>query len=156
MKKIKNKRLKIFLPIIAVIVLIGLLVSLFYLSNGFIASKWHTGQEENPLPEKMVPVGDNEEIEGGVHVATGLVAGEGLNMVIANCTGCHSSQLITQNRATREGWIRVIRWMQETQNLWELGENEEVIVSYLTKYYAPEGKGRRAPLTDIEWYELKE
>lgn len=108
------------------------------------------------IPEKMVQVSDNEEIRDSIHVATGLIADEGLNLVIAHCTGCHSAQLITQNRATKEGWVRVIRWMQETQNLWDLGESEEAIVNYLTKNYSPEHWGRRMPLKGIEWYELEE
>ncbi|HLT08385.1 MAG TPA: hypothetical protein VK014_12720 [Cyclobacteriaceae bacterium] len=111
---------------------------------------------EHPEPNKVVQVSENEEIVDGKHVATGLIADEGLNLVIAHCTGCHSAKLVTQNRFNEEGWLRVIRWMQETQNLWDLGESEEAIVAYLSKNYAPEFSGRRMPLTDIKWYELKE
>ena len=46
--------------------------------------------------------------------------------------------------------------MQETQNLWDLGKNEDIIVKYLATYYAPEKKGRRQNLTNIEWYVLEE
>jgi hypothetical protein len=67
---------------------------------------------------------------------------------------CHSSKLITQNRATADGWRHIIHWMQETQNLWDLGANEDIIVDYLARNYAPEAAGRRVPLTSIEWYEL--
>ena len=99
-------------------------------------------------------------IENGIHVQTGLLDGEGLNLVIAHCTACHSAQLVTQNRADREGWKKMIFWMQETQNLWDLGTQEEAILDYLAKNYAPEavesGNFRRAPLKDIEWYELKD
>ena len=49
----------------------------------------------------------------------------------------------------------MIRWMQASQGLWDLGPNEEIIVSYLAKNYAPEKKGRRANLQDIEWYKLE-
>lgn len=158
MEKDLMKQLKAMMPLIAVIlmVLAFLIAGIFYLKTDRIFIIEKTDQEENVDPEKMVQVEEDEEIVGGVHTGTGLVAGEGLSLVIANCTGCHSAKLITQNRATKEGWVRVIRWMQETQNLWDLGENEEAIVSYLAKYYAPEEKGRRLPLTDIEWYELKE
>ena len=45
--------------------------------------------------------------------------------------------------------------MQETQNLWDLGSGEEIIVNYLATHYAPTEKGRRQNLADIEWYELK-
>jgi PDZ domain-containing secreted protein len=111
---------------------------------------------EEPLPDKIVEVSGFQEIVDGKHVATGLIADEGLNLVIAHCTGCHSAKLVTQNRFNKEGWTRVIRWMQETQNLWDLGESEEAIVEYLSNHYAPEFAGRRMPLTEMEWYELKE
>ncbi|MEO1010150.1 MAG: monoheme cytochrome C [Bacteroidota bacterium] len=83
---------------------------------------------------------------------TGFVVATGMQETINNCTNCHSAQLVTQNRMTREGWLATIRWMQESQNLWELGDNEPIILEYLSTYYAPEEKGRRAPLRDIEWY----
>lgn len=111
---------------------------------------------DESVPDKIVQVSGNQEIMDGKHVVTGLIDDEGLNLVIAHCTGCHSAKLVTQNRFNEDGWIRVIRWMQETQNLWDLGESETTIVQYLSKHYAPEFSGRRVPLTDIEWYELKE
>ncbi len=49
----------------------------------------------------------------------------------------------------------MIHWMQETQNLWDLGDNEALIVAYLAKNYPPGKKGRRARLTNIEWYDLE-
>lgn len=85
-----------------------------------------------------------------------LEKGEGRDLVITHCTVCHSARLVAQNRATPEGWVSMIRWMQSTQNLWDLGENESKIVAYLSQYYAPEQVGRRASLSDIEWYPLEE
>jgi len=76
-------------------------------------------------------------------------------LVRAQCTGCHSEKLIVQNRATRDGWETMIRWMQQTQNLGDLGENEPAILDYLARNYAPVRKGRREPLA-IEWYDLPE
>ena len=90
----------------------------------------------------------------GVHMATGLAMDSGFVQVRAACLACHSSKLITQNRATRDGWIHIIEWMQETQNLWDLGPNQDIIVDYLARNYAPEESGRRVQLTNIEWYEL--
>ena len=94
-------------------------------------------------------------IENGVHVSTGLIANEGVMLVVQNCTSCHSSKMITQNRATKEGWRSMIKWMQQTQNLWDLGSNEEKIVNYLATNYPPQKKGRRAALKNIEWYVLE-
>ena len=97
------------------------------------------------------------DIVDGKDVQTGLLDGEGLSVVKANCLACHSAKLVTQNRFTREGWHEKIVWMQQTQGLWDLGENEPIILDYLAEHYAPEERAsRRQPLTDIEWYELKD
>ena len=107
----------------------------------------------------LVEAGPSEAVSDtlvvdGVHVATGLAMDSGFVQVRAACLACHSSKLITQNRATRDGWIHIIEWMQETQNLWDLGANQDIIVDYLARNYAPEETGRRPQLTQIEWYEL--
>lgn len=97
----------------------------------------------------------DDGIKDGIHIETGLIAAEGLMVVVNNCTNCHSSKLITQNRMSTERWNATIRWMQETQNLWELGDNQEVIVNYLVTNYPTKAKGRREQLSNIEWYELE-
>ena len=107
-------------------------------------------------PQKNEVITQVEEIAPHIHEGTGLIQDEGLELVIGNCTPCHSAKLITQNRASREGWKSSIRWMQRTQKLWELGEKEALILDYLEKNYAPEETGRRKPLTDVEWYELED
>jgi cytochrome c1 len=95
-------------------------------------------------------------IVDGIHMETGLIAKDGFRLVIANCTPCHSAKLVTQNRATREGWEGTIRWMQKKQNLWDLGEAEGEILDYLATNYAPEQKGRRNNLKNIDWYNLED
>ena len=98
---------------------------------------------------------DEDRIENGIHVRTGLIEAEGLMEVVYNCTNCHSSKLVIQNRMNKERWIATIRWMQETQNLADLGLNEEIIVNYLVTNYPPVKKGRREILSSIEWYNLE-
>ena len=95
-------------------------------------------------------------IKNGIHVRTGLKADKNVNVVISACTSCHSAKLITQNRATRQGWKTMIRWMQETQGLADLGTREPIILDYLAKHYAPVEVGRRAnlDLTEVKWYIL--
>jgi hypothetical protein len=89
--------------------------------------------------------------------STGLIVSEHLNLVIANCTGCHSSKLITQFHTDRQGWLEKIRWMQQKQKLWDLGESEPKILDYLAKNYPPSEKvNRRAALKGIEWYKLNQ
>lgn len=78
--------------------------------------------------------------------ATGLVIAPGYEQVKAQCTACHSGRLVAQNRADRDGWLQMIRWMQATQNLWPLGEAEAPILDYLATHYGPLPRGRRAPL----------
>ena len=86
---------------------------------------------------------------------TGLVVSEGLNLVITHCTACHSSKLITQFHTDRQGWLEKIRWMQQKQKLWDLGEAEPKILDYLAKNYPPTEKvNRRANLKTINWHEL--
>lgn len=108
--------------------------------------------------ETTIPAADDDwdKVENGIHVRTGFVAEEGYMTVVNNCTNCHSSLLVTQNRMSRESWEATIRWMQKTQNLWDLGPNEEIILNYLAANYAPQKKGRRQQLENIEWYVLED
>lgn len=77
---------------------------------------------------------------------TGLALGPGFEVVSLQCTVCHSAKLVTQNRASREGWLAMIRWMQDTQGLWPLGDKEDLILDYLAANYGPLSAGRRRPL----------
>ena len=126
----------------------GLLFGLMYLSNHpEILNKKETFQALSPV-ETVV-------MDEQVIVESGFINDDGVSLVIQNCTQCHSSKLVTQNRMSYEGWDATITWMQETQNLWTLGNRREPIVRYLAKNYAPKEEGRRANLTEIEWYVLE-
>ena len=100
---------------------------------------------------------DWDKVENGIHLSTGLIYDENFDLVRAHCTACHSGKLVAQNRATREGWQQMIRWMQATQGLWDLGVNEPKILDYLEKNYAPKEVGRRAniDMAAVEWYILE-
>lgn len=89
---------------------------------------------------------------------SGLAYAPGFAIVRGNCTTCHSAKLITQNRASREGWEQMIRWMQATQGLHDLEDDEPIILDYLAEHYAPKAVGRRPNLDyeNIDWYELKD
>ena len=104
--------------------------------------------------EEIAGIPEESIIENGVDVESGLIVAEGYEIVRGACGACHSLNLVTQNSATREGWKDIIVWMQKTQELWDLGESEAVILDYLEKNYPPKEHGRRAPLKNIEWYEL--
>lgn len=110
---------------------------------------------ENTLDSVGQINNENDKIENGIHVRTGFVEAEGLMTVVNNCTNCHSAKLVLQNRMNKERWESTIKWMQETQNLWPLGANKDIIINYLVTNYPPVDKGRRENLSNIEWYELK-
>lgn len=75
---------------------------------------------------------------------TGLKIAEGLEEVKINCTVCHSSSFIIQSRLDREEWLSTIRWMQETQGLWEFDpKTEDIILTYLSTQYPQIGTSRR-------------
>ena len=77
---------------------------------------------------------------------TGLAVAPGWEDIRTHCGGCHSFGLITNQRANREGWRDMIRWMQRTQNLWELPpESETRILDYLAENYAPQALRQRRP-----------
>jgi len=99
---------------------------------------------------------DWDRVENGIHVTSGLIYADNFDIVRANCTACHSGKLVAQNRATREGWEQMIRWMQATQGLWDLGVNEPKILDYLATHYAPKEVGRRQniDIAAVEWYIL--
>ncbi|MFA7522011.1 MAG: hypothetical protein WCY71_03720 [Halothiobacillaceae bacterium] len=69
---------------------------------------------------------------------TNLIKAPGFETVKANCIACHSARLITGRGYTREVWLEQIRWMQDSQGLWEFApEVEEEILDYLETYYPP-------------------
>ncbi|WP_222982981.1 monoheme cytochrome C [Flagellimonas meishanensis] len=151
----KNARAvySMMLSIFAVFAVLGAFLVYLTIDPTFSAFKSPKAMEEYT---SVSETDDYDKIENGIHVRTGFVEGEGLMLVVNNCTNCHSAKLVTQNRMSKEGWEATIRWMQETQNLWDLGNNQEPIVNYLATYYAPTQKGRRQNLTAIEWYVLED
>ncbi len=119
------------------------------LFSGFMEGEQETTQE---LVAEVSP----DEVVDGIHVETGFIDAPGMMVTIQNCTSCHSSKLVIANRMNEERWVETIHWMQETQGLWDLGENEKIIVDYLVTNYPPKKIGRRSKLENIEWYELEE
>ncbi|MEM8928562.1 MAG: monoheme cytochrome C [Bacteroidota bacterium] len=142
--------------VITIVALIGVVILglLYYMNN---PDEWNT-PDKIPLEEgseKNEKVKDTVLANSSLAELFGFVDDVGMVEVTQNCTQCHSGKLVTQNRLNKEGWRATIKWMQETQNLWDLGKNEELIVAYLAKNYGPESKGRRQNLTNVEWYELE-
>ena len=143
--------------------LMSVIMALFFVMAGIVVymmidpSLSAFKEEEKVTYVELIPEEDNyDKIENGIHVRTGLKEGEGLMTVVNNCTNCHSALLVTQNRMSADRWRSTIKWMQETQNLWDLGQNEDIIINYLVTHYPPQKKGRRMNLHEIEWYVLED
>lgn len=140
--------------------LLSWLVALLIVSSIFVLAGLPLIQ---PSPNKdIVSVNANDEyddsdyeIVDGLEVSSGMKVDDHWEITKISCTPCHSAKLVTQNRATRDGWEKMIKWMQETQGLWDLGENEPLILDYLAKNYGVSEEGNRSNLIIEDWYEIK-
>ncbi len=85
--------------------------------------------------------------ESEVDAYSGLIKEGDWELVRNNCIACHSGKLITQQRGSREQWLKMIRWMQATQNLWAFEPAVEAkILDYLAATYPSAEDRRRAPI----------
>ena len=140
-------RLLLFLGAIVLVVLIYTINPDFFT---FLDS-----EDKGEVTELKEVIDEEDLIENGIHVSSGLIVDEGYELVLNTCGSCHSFKLVTQNKGNAEDWRDAIHWMQETQKLWDLGPTEDPIVNYLAKNYGPVESSRRANLENIEWYELE-
>ncbi|WP_446050344.1 monoheme cytochrome C [Zobellia laminariae] len=162
MKKQNHDKLKkdfssLYRVLIVACASIGVLViALVYLIKNPDASIFKSSEPNSEIVAVPVEEDDFDKVENGIHVRTGFVEAPGMMETVQNCTNCHSAKLVIQNRMNKERWKSTIKWMQETQNLWDLGKNEDIIIDYLVTNYPPQKKGRREVLSNIDWYELKD
>ena len=95
----------------------------------------------------LAAFGQSIAAEAEIDPFTGLKMTGDWQLVRANCVGCHSARLITQQSGSESHWLELIRWMQEKQNLWQFEpETEQKIISYLADNYPPQADRRRAPI----------
>lgn len=80
-----------------------------------------------------------------VVLSQSLVEAPGKELVVGNCTVCHSESIILQNHMDRRGWDETIDWMQKEQGMWELEKKDRnIILNYLSKYQnVVSGKGAK-------------
>ncbi|MEZ4775911.1 MAG: hypothetical protein R3D00_22215 [Bacteroidia bacterium] len=153
MEETEKHKLQIILPAIVVAVMVAIVVGSTLFPPGRLSGE-NTATKASSATNYVQPP-DDGQVENGKDVATGFIAEGDYQIVKATCTACHSSSLVLQNRATREGWESMIRWMQANQKLWDLGVNEPKILDYLAKHYGPpENAGRRQNLVVEEWYPI--
>lgn len=66
----------------------------------------------------------------------GLPQTAGHEEVYYTCSGCHTLEIVMQQRARKERWRELLVWMTEKQGMAELyPDEEEVILSYLTREF---------------------
>ena len=92
----------------------------------------------------------------GEYEFRGLLPGEGRELVLENCTGCHSTAIILQNRMSRRDWDETLTWMREKQGLQELSSHvRDKILNYLEKTQGPQkiptGQGRSKRMYQFEY-----
>ena len=59
-------------------------------------------------------------------------------LVVGQCTVCHSARLIAQNHMSRDRWDATLTWMQQTQGLWPLPDDQRGrILDYLAAHFGP-------------------
>ncbi len=82
-----------------------------------------------------------------IHEPTGLVKTPGWELARAHCGACHSHRLVTTQGGDQAFWLKTLRWMQNTQNLWPIPEADETaLINYLARAYPSKEAGRRPPL----------
>lgn len=66
----------------------------------------------------------------------GLPRDEGYDLVDGFCSGCHSLQIVMQQRKTEEHWSELITWMINTQGMTPLPEDvRQEIEGYLGRNF---------------------
>ena len=68
------------------------------------------------------------------NIYQGLSPVSGVELVVKNCTVCHSADIILENHMSRKAWDKTITWMQKEQGLCKLNkEVRKIILDYLSK-----------------------
>lgn len=66
----------------------------------------------------------------------GLPRSQGYELVDVYCSGCHSLQVVMQQRASTDRWHYMLDWMSEKQNMAPLPEEDEaIVVAYLSRHF---------------------
>ncbi|MEO0398110.1 MAG: hypothetical protein AAF224_01660 [Pseudomonadota bacterium] len=69
----------------------------------------------------------------------GLPDAPGRDYVSGFCAGCHSLQIVMQQRATRERWVYMLDWMQKKQNMPALlPDDKRMVLDYLVAHFGTE------------------
>lgn len=74
----------------------------------------------------------------------GLPDAPGREEVFAYCGACHSVKLVVQQGQTRQGWSKLLTWMNEEQGMPKLEpEEKKLVLDYLAEYLDPASQKER-------------
>ena len=74
----------------------------------------------------------------------GLPDAQGREEVFVYCGSCHSMKLVVQQGQTRAGWVELLTWMYDEQEMEPLEpEDKELVLDYLAKYIGPDSHQKR-------------
>ena len=63
-----------------------------------------------------------------------LAPGEGRELVLTACTGCHTTEIIASSHMSRKSWETTLTWMEETQSMARLEPTvRKAILDYLER-----------------------
>lgn len=66
---------------------------------------------------------------------SGLPRTGAYELVDAYCSGCHSLQIVMQQRASEARWKELLLWMSEKQNMPPLEDDEQNVLRYLATHF---------------------
>ena len=98
------------------------------------AASVHAGEKApvlNAAAQAAVQPDDEGEAEFGV-----LVVETGVEETFIYCAACHSERIVAQQGLTRDGWIGLLEWMVDEQEMDVIEEPDyTLIVDYLARNY---------------------
>lgn len=96
------------------------------------------GRGYDPLAPRAAPRAPDAEVELDPEHGN-LPAGEGADLVYYLCSGCHSLDIVKQQRLTDARWAYTLDWMVAEQGMAELDpETEAAVLDYLTTHFSGE------------------
>ena len=91
----------------------------------------------NPLAPGAAPVAAPAPEAAASGLYEGLPETDGVELVHALCSACHSIRLVTQQRVTEARWHYLLDWMVTEHSMPELPpEDRALVLAYLTRHYS--------------------
>ncbi len=131
-----------------IVIILFIIVSIWIIAGGFDLFV-KNDEKLKPTTEK-----ENNTDSNIIDEETGLIIDTNVELVKVNCTSCHSASLIIYTSVDSTQWHDIIKWMQKTQGLWDLGSNEKPIIEYLSKNYGISHSQNQPDEFINTWYEI--